>query len=265
MSASATGLNRQSGLASRREAVRLLDVDPDLGAGLTSERRAEAGALLVHTHQLRVGAWQVARMRAPSGAYLGLLMLDGVISRELSIADTVSVELLGPGDLIRPWPAADRTRLLGVDVRWWVLSSTTVVLLDRRVAAELAAWPEIVARLHDRLTERSERLAIGRAISQLTRVDRRLLALFWHLAERWGRVGPSGVVIPLALTHRMLGRLVGAARPTISTALSELRERGELVRRPDGSWLLRGQPPTPARTPRFSSRHEHPTDLLRAR
>jgi CRP/FNR family cyclic AMP-dependent transcriptional regulator len=117
----------------------------------------------VHTHQLRVGAWQVARMRAPSGASLGLLMLDGVISRELSIADTVSVELLGPGDLIRPWPAADRTRLLGVDVQCWVLSPTTVVLLDRPVAAELAAWPEIVARLHDRLTERSERLAIGRA------------------------------------------------------------------------------------------------------
>jgi hypothetical protein len=85
--------------------------------------------------------------------------------------------------------------------------------------------------------------------------------------SRWGRVGPSGVVIPLALTHRMLGRLAGAARPTISTALSELRERDELVRRPDGSWLLRDQPPTPtlARTPRFSSRHEHPTDLLRPR
>ena len=198
---------------------------------------------------------------------IGLLVLDGVISRELIIADTVSVELLGPGDLIRPWPAADRTRLLRVDVRWWVLSSTTVAVLDRRVAAELAAWPEIVARLLDRLTERSERLAITQAISQLTRVDRRLLALFWHLAERWGRVGTDGVVIPLALTHRMLGQLVGAARPTISTALSELRERDELVRRPDGSWLLRGQPPTPtlARTPRFSSRHEHPTDLLRLR
>jgi CRP/FNR family transcriptional regulator, cyclic AMP receptor protein len=267
MSAPETGPNRQSGLARQREAVRLLDADPDLGAGLTPERRAQAGALLVHTHQLRMGAWQVARMRRPSSAYLGLLMLDGVISRELGIADTVSVELLGPGDLIRPWPAADRTRLLRVDVQWRVLSPTTVAVLDGPVAAELEAWPEIMARLHDRLSERSERLAITQAISQLTRVDRRLPALFWHLAERWGRVGPSGVVIPLALTHRMLGQLVGARRPTISTALSELRERDELVRRPDGSWLLRGQTPTPtpARTPRFSSRHEHPTDLLRAR
>jgi CRP/FNR family cyclic AMP-dependent transcriptional regulator len=134
-----------------------------------------------------------------------------------------------------------------------VLSPTTFAVLDGRVAAELAAWPEIMARLLDRLTERSERLAITQAISQLTGVDRRLLTLCWHLAERWGRVGPSGVVIPLALTHRTLGQLGGAARLTISTALSDLRERDELVRRPDGSWLLRGQPPTPtpARTPRF--------------
>jgi hypothetical protein len=74
-------------------------------------------------------------------------------------------------------------------------------------------------------------------------VDRRLKALFWHLAERWGRVSGDGVIVPLALTHRILGQLVGARRPTVSTALSELAERGELVRRPDGSWLLRGDPP----------------------
>jgi hypothetical protein len=50
-------------------------------------------------------------------------------------------------------------------------------------------------------------------------------------------------VVPLALTHRILGQLVGARRPTVSTALSELAEREELVRRSDGSWLLRGDPP----------------------
>jgi hypothetical protein len=70
-----------------------------------------------------------------------------------------------------------------------------------------------------------------------------LKALFWHLAERWGRVSGDGVIVPLALTHRILGQLVGARRPTVSTALSELAEREELTRRPDGSWLLRGDPP----------------------
>jgi hypothetical protein len=36
---------------------------------------------------------------------------------------------------------------------------------------------------------------------------------------------------------------VGARRPTVSTALAELAEMGELTRRPDGSWLLQGDPP----------------------
>jgi hypothetical protein len=97
----------------------------------------------------------------------------------------------------------------------------------------------------DRINERALRLAVTQAISQLNRVDRRLLALFWHLAERWGRMTGDGVALPMTLSHRMLGQLVGARRPTVSTALSELAERRELVRRPDGSWLLRGDPPDP--------------------
>jgi CRP/FNR family cyclic AMP-dependent transcriptional regulator len=104
-------------------------------------------------------------------------------------------------------------------------------------------YPEVTATLFDRLSERSMRLATTQAISHLTRVDRRLKALFWHLAQRWGRVSGDGVIVPLALTHRILGQLVGARRPNVSTALSELAERNELVRRPDGSWLLRGDPP----------------------
>ena len=136
-------------------------------------------------------------------------------------------------------------------------------MLDRRFAAEVSQYPEITAALFDRLSERSLRLATTQAISQLTRVDRRLKALFWHLAERWGRVGGDGVVIPLALTHRILGQLVGARRPTVSTALSELAERDELVRRADGSWLLRGDPPDASTLERNAARHARVGDLLR--
>ncbi len=195
------------------------------------------------THRLGVGPWDVTRLSGASADHIGLLVLEGVIARELIVADHVSAELLGPGDLIRPWQAASKSELLPVDAEWSVLSPATLAVLDRRFAAEAAQFPELTAALFDRLSERSLRLATTQAISQLTRVDRRLKALFWHLAERWGRVGGEGVVIPLALTHRILGQLVGARRPTVSTALSELAERDELVRRADGSWLLRGDPP----------------------
>jgi CRP/FNR family cyclic AMP-dependent transcriptional regulator len=79
-------------------------------------------------------------------------------------------------------------------------------------------------------------------------------------------VSGDGVIVPLALTHRILGQLVGARRPTVSTALSELAEREELVRRPDGSWLLRGDPPDAeslARKPASGAAAARAQDLLR--
>src|SRR5215208_929460 len=224
--------------------VHLLEADPDLGMLLSGNRRAEAERdLTVRTYQVPSGIWDVTRLSGKSGDHVGLLILDGVLSRELVVADHVSAELLGPGDVIRPWQSANRASLLPVEAVWSVLSPVTVAALDRHFAVELARYPEITAVLLDRLGERSIRLATTQAISQLTRVDRRLRALFWHLAERWGRVSGQGVIVPLALTHRILGQLVGARRPTVSTALAELAERGELIRRPDGSWLLRGDPP----------------------
>jgi hypothetical protein len=226
------------------EAVHLLEADPDLGALLSAHRRGDAEReLVVRTYRLPVGPWDVSRLAGASGDHLGLLLLDGVLARELLVADQISVELLGPGDVVRPWQGSTRATLLPVEALWSVLSTMTVAVLDRRFAAETTRFPEITAALFDRLGERSLRLATTQAISQLTRVDRRLKALFWHLAERWGRVSGDGVVVPLALTHRILGQLVGARRPTVSTALSELAEREELVRRADGSWLLRGDPP----------------------
>lgn len=224
------------------EAVRLLQVDPELGRLLGPERRQEATAALgVRTQRLPVGEWDVRPFSGDPHS-VGLLLLEGVISREVVVADNVSTELLGPGDLLRPWQPGADTTLLRSEVRWTVLGPTRVALLDRRFAMQVSRYPEVSCVLFDRLTERSMRLAINQAISQLTRVDRRLLAVFWHLAERWGRVGSDGVVVPLALSHRILGQLVGARRPTVSSAVSELVRRGELVRREDGSWLLTGEP-----------------------
>jgi CRP/FNR family cyclic AMP-dependent transcriptional regulator len=244
--------------------VRLLDVDPDLGLLLNDSRRDQAEReLVVRTHRLPVGPWDVSRLAGATADHVGLLIIDGILSRELVVADHVSAELLGPGDLLRPWQAPSSSSLLPVDVLWSVLSPSAFAVLDRRFAAELARWPEVTACLFDRLSERSLRLATTQAISQLTRVDRRLKALLWHLAERWGRVSGDGVIVPLALTHRILGQLVGARRPTVSTALGELAERGELTRRVDGSWVLRGSPPDASALGRRRALAGRPGDLMR--
>jgi CRP/FNR family cyclic AMP-dependent transcriptional regulator len=241
------------------ETTRLLEADPDLGALLSGPRRIDAEReLTVRTYEVPVGHWDVLRLSGTRADSIGLLVLDGLLSRELVVTDQVSAELLGPGDLVRPWQTGNRASLLPVDAVWSVLSPLTVAVLDRRFAAAVARYPEINAALLDRLGERSIRLATTQAISQLTRVDRRLRALFWHLAERWGRVSGQGVIVPLALTHRILGQLVGARRPTVSTALAELADRQELTRRPDGSWLLRGDPPDAQSLARRRPPHEAP-------
>jgi hypothetical protein len=164
------------------------------------------------------------------------------MTRELALADNVSGELLGPGDVVRPWQAAGPERLVPFKIRWTVLEPTRLAVLDRRFAVTLARFPQVNAMLIDRLTERSQRLGLMQAISQLNGVDRRLLTLFWHLAERWGRVTSAGVTVGVAVPHRVIAQLVGARRPTVSTALSQLAERGELVRQADGTWLLTGAP-----------------------
>jgi CRP-like cAMP-binding protein len=225
-----------------RRTVALIDAAPDLCAGLSGKQQVEARDVVVEIRRIWPGAWWATETKDVGTGHLGLLLLEGVMSRELHVAGVASAELLGPGDLVRPWRADARDDLLPIEARWSALSPVTVALLDRRVAAELSGWPEIVGWLLARLAERSERVAISQAIAQLTGVDRRILALFLHLAERWGRATSDGVVVPLALTHRLLGQLVGACRPTISTGLKTLADRGELLRRRDGSWLLPGDP-----------------------
>jgi hypothetical protein len=222
----------------------LLELDPDLGQLLSEERLAAAKHdLRVAVRTIETGPWDVERLTGAGPAHLGLLVVDGVLSREVLVSDTISTELLGPGDVVRPWQMQGGvTGLLEHEVRWNVLTRSRFALLDRRVSAEIGRFPEVGAAIVDRVNERALRLALTQAISQLNRVDRRLLALFWHLAERWGRITTGGVALPMTLSHRMLGQLVGARRPTVSTALGQLVRQGELQRREDGTWLLTGEP-----------------------
>jgi CRP/FNR family transcriptional regulator, cyclic AMP receptor protein len=232
-----------------RQITPLLELDPDLGLLLAEDRlQAAERELRVVVHALDAGPWDAGRLSGASPDHVGMLVLDGVLAREVLVSDTVSTELLGPGDVVRPWRDRDDASLLTIEIRWTVLADVRLAVLDRRFAARLARFPEVNAALLDRLTDRAQRMAVSQAISQLNGVDRRLLALFWHLAERWGRMTGQGVTVPLALSHRVLAQLVGARRPTVSTALAELAERGDLTRRDDGTWLLAGDSiglPTP--------------------
>jgi CRP-like cAMP-binding protein len=221
----------------------LLELDPDLGRLLAPDRFDEASrSLLVSVQELYDGGRELAALTHSSPSHLGLLVLDGVVAREVVLGETVSTELLGAGDVIRPWTMEEPAGLLDSSVLWSALSDVSLAVLGRRLGVQLCGYPELYTALIDRMSQRSARLATTQAISQMTKVDRRLLALFWHLAERWGRMTAAGVHVPLRISHRLLGQLIGARRPTISAAVRQLTDGGELVRRPDSTWLVTGDP-----------------------
>ena len=90
----------------------------------------------------------------------------------------------------------------------------------------------------------------------------RLTLLLWHLAGRWGRVEHGGIRLALPLTHRLLGRLVGAERPSVSHALSRLSQAG-LVTNRDGALHLqmRGEEVQPGVTVAGASPLREDTDV----
>ena len=59
-----------------------------------------------------------------------------------------------------------------------------------------------MSALLERAIRRTLRMSIHQALLQLSPVETRLLVLFWHLAERWGRVTPDGIASGCACRTR---------------------------------------------------------------
>jgi CRP/FNR family cyclic AMP-dependent transcriptional regulator len=229
-------------VSNHRPLISLLDADPELGEGLApAELVAATRAIAVHPRTLEAGPWEPLDEQWPIPPTLGLLVLEGVVTRDIVFAGRTTTELLGTGDVLRPWEDDVQFDPLPFGVQWHVHETTRVALLDARVALATARWPVLAGALSRRHVRRARSLAFQLAIAQLPRVDDRLLVLLWALAERWGRVSPHGVRLPLALPHRTLATLVGARRPSVTTALSGLARDG-LVERVEEGWLLHGDP-----------------------
>jgi CRP/FNR family transcriptional regulator, cyclic AMP receptor protein len=221
--------------------IRVLEADPELGLRLPPEQIARAReGLLAPVQNLSPGVCESPP--DPGPGHLGSLILEGLIARDLMLAGNVSTELLGEGDLIEPW-AADGEGLVHYRVRWHILSPVSVAVLDLGFVRLLREWPQVFGAFLERALRRTLRMAVHQALLQLSPVETRLLVLFWHLADRWGRVTRDGILLPLGLTHQVLGQLVGCQRASVTTALKEISRSGRAVHRPDGSWLLRGDPP----------------------
>lgn len=241
--------------APKRTAARLLDLDPELGEALSSEGAAHA-RLPVAVERLSAGAWDPETTPADRRSALGILVVDGLLAREVAVAGGGALELLGAGDIVNPWDEPDAGMLV-VGSTWTVLVSAQIAVFDPRTVAAMSAVPQVLEATVLRAGRRATRLAVHQAISQLPRVEQRVLTLLWFLSERWGRMTANGVLLPLPLNHSELGRLVGARRPTVSLAVKELATQELLTRRDDGTWVLAGEPPEDLARVRPAPRREH--------
>jgi len=226
------------------KAVRLLDADRDLARRLGTNVSEARAAAIAGAVALPRGRWNpaIAAKRIRGG--FGLLVLRGLLMRDLEGSEALGAELLAEGDLLGPDDGTEE-RLLGLQPQWEVLEPARLLVLDHNFAQRIAAFPALGSALVDRAHERARRTAIALALSHLPRVEDRLHRLLWHLADRRGRVSADGIVLSLPLTQEQLGRLVGARRPTVSLALRSLRERGLVRRGQADEWILSHEPPVP--------------------
>jgi CRP/FNR family cyclic AMP-dependent transcriptional regulator len=228
-------------MTGRRSQVLLEDAE--LAEHLSGERLVSAVRdCVTRTVHLPGGAWSPKGVGGIRDA-IGLLILDGLIVRRVGLGGRFGAELLGDGDLLRPWQREDAGTTLPRTGRWRALRPCRIAVLDSDFAARIGRYPEVTSALFARAVRRSRHAAVSMAIVHQPRVDVRLEMLFWELADRWGSVHADGVRVPLELTHEVLGDLVAARRPTVSKALGELAERSAVVWTGE-HWLLSGDPPT---------------------
>jgi CRP/FNR family transcriptional regulator, cyclic AMP receptor protein len=218
--------------------VHLLEVEPDLAAFLSPEERELAQRLTAPVVELPAGPFSLAEIAEETGGF-GAIIRDGIVLNRLGAGDQPALRLLGPGDVLTLF---GRDQISWLQTSWEATDSVVLVILDDHFLAAIRQLPRLVSGYQARLAEQLERLSAHMVVCQLPRVADRVLTLLWLLAESWGRVTRSGTIVPIALTHDTIGELIGAKRSTVTLAVTELYERGAVIRS-DGGWLLLERPP----------------------
>lgn len=216
--------------------VALLEAEPELGneLSLASRDRAEH-ALRVPAVTVEEGAGLPATDRRT-----GYLVLGGMLMRRVTVDGGCSVELLDRGSVLIP---SREDAVSFARAEWRALERARLARLDLAPSSPLAEWPSVFAAIALRAIDRSRAFAVQSAIMSIVGVEERLHALLWALAERWGKVTQDGVEVNLNVHQATLAEMVGARRPTVNLALGNLCDRGALLNRNPGRWILKGEPP----------------------
>lgn len=144
------------------DSVRLLEADPELGADMSAARFERARtSIVVSVLRLSPGPWLPSVVAAEPG-HLGMLVLQGALTRDVELAGRAGTEVLGPGDLVRPWHHVGLEAPVPSRVRWRVLTPALLATIDRQIVTVGAAFPEVLAVLVARCSPVTSTASDGR-------------------------------------------------------------------------------------------------------
>jgi CRP/FNR family cyclic AMP-dependent transcriptional regulator len=226
----------------RAESVRFFDIEPDLLCRLGS---TDADTLrrqaLVQVLRVPRGTWEPPH--ADSRLPLLYCVLDGFVALTVISSGKRGAEIFGSGDIIDPSPGERPPESLRFESTWVALTPTRLGVLDDEFLRWLARCPPVAHQILSNMTRRCEKIALDHSIAQVRGLANRIVLKLWEVAGRWGTVTSDGTVLPLRISHAMLGELLGASRPSVTDAIHELIRNGEIDRTMDGRWILARREP----------------------
>ena len=110
-------------------------------------------------------------------------------------------------------------------------------MLDGRLEVIGRHWLRLLTAILRPGAQQTRHALLQQTINRLPRVEQRLLALLWSIADRRGVVRCEGVLLGLDVRHETLAQMIGARRPTVSLGLRRLIDEGLITAEGDG-WLL---------------------------
>ncbi len=193
---------------------------------------------MLPTITLPPGPWRLDQLEETSGvrgAVVGFIVLSGAATINVTISRRSCVRLITEGELV----LLDGREVDSIPLEWsWsILESACLALLDARLQIIGRRWPQLMTAILQRGAQQTRHGLLQQAIGQLPRVEHRLLALLWSIADRRGVVRGEGVWVELPVTQETLAQMIGARRPTVSLGLKRLVEEGHITAR-EGGWLL---------------------------
>jgi hypothetical protein len=154
-------------LSATGERVRVFEEAPELLQQLENGDVATLNQVTTDLIRLQPGGWLLKVRAGDVRGQLGLLVLDGLLTRQVTVGVATCAELLGAGVVLRPWTELEaRFVSIPAESRWQVVLPTRVAVLNARFALQIGRWPDVTAAIIDRVVQRSSRTACWRAWSE---------------------------------------------------------------------------------------------------